>query len=283
MTKELHRRTKHAAIAASLTAALSGAVSLQAFACGAEPLIGEVCVFAIPYCPVGYMPADGRLLPISQNQLLFALINNTYGGDGKLSFAVPDLMGRTVVGAGISRDSNVVPVAWGKKYGGSTVTLKANQIAPHTHPATGTATIAAGSVINGPLNLPVTGGTVSGQTISGSVTVNALNGDNPPSGAKPTPSASVNTVGKAGSASAFYPPGTTKVAVPSSHNLTVSGGTISGASASGNVNLPASDTTVAATVSVAANVVTALPVNITPPTLGLTVCIATTGIWPNRD
>lgn len=288
MTKKLHLRTKHAAIAAGLTAALGGAVPLQAHACGAEPFIGEICVFAFNYCPTNYMPADGSILPVSSsNQVLFALIGNTYGGTAPTTFALPDLRGRVAAGVGTSTDANVASVTLGKKSGGSTVTLNTNQIAPHTHPATGTATITAGSVITGPLNLPVTGGTVSGQTISGSVTVNALNGDTSVAG-KPLPDGTanppVNTIGKVGNGNpAYYSAGTKPVAVPTSHNLTVSGGTISGASASGNVALPVKDITATATVAVEANTEYAQPVTITPPTLGLTVCIATMGLWPNRD
>jgi microcystin-dependent protein len=74
---------KHLCIAAVLAFATSG----PAFA-GAEPFIGEVETFAFQYCPVGWAPLDGRLLAISQNTALFALLETRYGGDGSTTFAL---------------------------------------------------------------------------------------------------------------------------------------------------------------------------------------------------
>ncbi len=60
-------------------------------ACGDSSYIGEVCVFAFNFCPQGYLPADGRSLPIRDNAALFSLLGITYGGDGKTDFKLPDL------------------------------------------------------------------------------------------------------------------------------------------------------------------------------------------------
>lgn len=65
-----------------------------------ETMVGEVTAYAGSFVPDGWLPADGRLLSINQNQALFSLLGTTYGGDGRTSFALPDLRGRTVVGAG---------------------------------------------------------------------------------------------------------------------------------------------------------------------------------------
>ena len=54
-----------------------------------EPFIGEIETFAFSFCPAGWAPLNGQLLPISQNQALFALLGTTYGGDGKTTFALP--------------------------------------------------------------------------------------------------------------------------------------------------------------------------------------------------
>jgi hypothetical protein len=169
--------------------------------------------------------------------------------------------------------------AIGQKGGSATVTLTTNNLAPHVHPAT--LTLAAGSVMSGTLSLQVSGGTVSGQTVSGSVTVNALNGATAPGTAAGVPTATANTVGKIGlGTGAFYPQGGTPVAVPSSHNLTVSGGTISGATAAGNVVIPAAASTLP--VGVSPNATSQVPVPTVSPNLGLTACIAVVGLYPPR-
>jgi microcystin-dependent protein len=62
-------------------------------------LLGDIDVFAGNYVPTDYLPCDGRLLSIAQNTALFSVIGTTYGGDGKTTFALPDLRGRTIVGA----------------------------------------------------------------------------------------------------------------------------------------------------------------------------------------
>jgi len=66
---------------------------------GGQDLIGAVMPFAANFVPTDYLPADGRLLSIAQNQALFSLLGTTYGGDGVTTFALPDLRGRTIIGA----------------------------------------------------------------------------------------------------------------------------------------------------------------------------------------
>jgi len=56
---------------------------------GANPFLGEVETFAFDFCPLGWSTLNGQLLPISQNQALFALLGTTYGGDGQSTFALP--------------------------------------------------------------------------------------------------------------------------------------------------------------------------------------------------
>jgi microcystin-dependent protein len=56
---------------------------------GENPFLGEVETFAFGFCPVGWTTLNGELLPISQNQALFALLGTTYGGDGRTTFALP--------------------------------------------------------------------------------------------------------------------------------------------------------------------------------------------------
>jgi microcystin-dependent protein len=85
-----------------------------------QDILGEVMPFAGDFVPTDYLPADGRLLPINLNQALFALLGTTYGGDGRTTFALPDLRGRTIIGA-----SAVDPV--GTVVGSPTVGLSNSQ------------------------------------------------------------------------------------------------------------------------------------------------------------
>lgn len=66
----------------------------------AEPFLGEIRLFANGYAPRGWAQCDGQILPIHQNQALYALIGNIYGGDGVTAFALPDLRGKVVVHSG---------------------------------------------------------------------------------------------------------------------------------------------------------------------------------------
>lgn len=65
-----------------------------------EPFIGEIRIVAFDFAPRGYAFCDGQLLPISQNTALFSLIGTTYGGDGRTTFALPDLRGRFPLNSG---------------------------------------------------------------------------------------------------------------------------------------------------------------------------------------
>jgi microcystin-dependent protein len=59
-----------------------------------EPTIGEIAMFAGNFAPRNWALCDGQLLPINQNQALFSILGTTYGGDGRTTFALPDLRGR---------------------------------------------------------------------------------------------------------------------------------------------------------------------------------------------
>lgn len=96
-------------------------------ACGAEPYVGEVCTFAFNYCPQGYLPADGSVVSIAQNQVLFALLGTTFGGNGTTTFALPDLRGRAVVGTGAATGPTS-QVQLGQKRGQEAVTVGASNL-----------------------------------------------------------------------------------------------------------------------------------------------------------
>lgn len=96
-----------------------------------EPFIAEIKIFAGNFAPRGWAFCDGQILPISQNTALFSLIGTTYGGDGRTTFALPDLRSRVPVhvgtGAGLST------YRWGQRGGVENVTLTQLEMPSHTH------------------------------------------------------------------------------------------------------------------------------------------------------
>ena len=87
------------ALAAALAGALMAGTAPAAHA-GMDEYLGEIITAGFNFCPRGTLEADGRLLPIAQNTALFSLLGTQYGGDGRTTFALPDLRGRTIIGAG---------------------------------------------------------------------------------------------------------------------------------------------------------------------------------------
>lgn len=96
----------------------------------ANNYIGEIRMFAGNFAPAGWMFCDGSLLPISENDALFALIGTTYGGDGQNTFALPNLQSRVPIHMGQGPVSNRVI---GESGGTETVTLTVPQLPAHTH------------------------------------------------------------------------------------------------------------------------------------------------------
>jgi microcystin-dependent protein len=62
-----------------------------------DPFIGQITLFAFDFAPRGWAPCAGQVLPINQNQALFALLGTNFGGDGRTTFALPDLRGKEPV------------------------------------------------------------------------------------------------------------------------------------------------------------------------------------------
>ena len=97
----------------------------------ADPFIAEIFMFGGNFAPRNFALCDGQLLPIIQNQALFALVGTTYGGDGRTTFGLPDLRGRVPIHAGSG--PGLTPRNLGLKSGQENVTLTANQMPSHTH------------------------------------------------------------------------------------------------------------------------------------------------------
>lgn len=123
-------KRQHIALATSL---LAGLLPQAAQACGDGAYIGQVCFMATPFCPHGTLEANGRAVNISQYQALYSLLATTYGGDGKATFNLPDLSGRSPRGLGTSPGLTLVQI--GSKGGTSTNTLTIEQMPSHTHSA----------------------------------------------------------------------------------------------------------------------------------------------------
>lgn len=103
----------------------------SAQACSSEPYIGSVCATAADFCPLGYKPAAGQVLQVSEYNALFALLGPNYGGNGHTTFALPDLRGRSMVGTGQRPGGQSVELA--QQRGEEEVTLTEAQMPSHTH------------------------------------------------------------------------------------------------------------------------------------------------------
>lgn len=109
-----------------------------------EPFIGQLTITGFDYPPKGWAKCDGQLLPINQNQALFSLLGTTYGGDGRVTFALPDLRGRAPVHQ--SGDLTL-----GQSLGVERVALTVAQIPPHSHTLNASADFANSSAPGGAL------------------------------------------------------------------------------------------------------------------------------------
>ena len=123
--------------AAVSIAALATAMPGPAYA-QSDQYIGQILYFGGNFCPRGTASASGGLLSIASNTALFSLIGTTYGGDGRTTFALPDLRGRLSIGQGNGPGLTIRPQ--GQSGGLQNVTLTTNQLPAHTHAFTGTPT-----------------------------------------------------------------------------------------------------------------------------------------------
>jgi microcystin-dependent protein len=96
-----------------------------------DPFVAEIRMFAGNFAPKGWATCDGQLLPISQNTALFSLLGTFYGGDGKSTFALPNLEGSTPVGQG--QGAGLSEYFLGQAGGTSTITLLTSEMPLHNH------------------------------------------------------------------------------------------------------------------------------------------------------
>jgi microcystin-dependent protein len=122
-----------------------------------DAYLGEIMWTGATYCPRGWTEADGDLLNISQYSALFALFGTTYGGDGRTTFALPDLQGRVAMGQGTGAGLTVR--AMGQTGGTETETLTTGQLpaleVAVMKPSTAAASPARGSGAPAPTNTTI--------------------------------------------------------------------------------------------------------------------------------
>ena len=96
-----------------------------------DPFVGEIRMFGGNFAPQGWALCNGQLLPIAQNQALFAIIGTFYGGNGTSNFALPNLQGRVPIHQGAG--SGLSPYTIGQSGGTEDVTLLVTQMPAHSH------------------------------------------------------------------------------------------------------------------------------------------------------
>jgi microcystin-dependent protein len=103
-----------------------------------EPFLAEVKMFGFNFPPRRWAQCDGQILPIDQNQSLFALLGTTYGGDGRTTFGLPDLRGRAPIHVGNSATPGSTDHSLGQRSGEEGHVLTLDEMVAHTHQLRGT-------------------------------------------------------------------------------------------------------------------------------------------------
>lgn len=118
----------------------------------AEPFLSEIRLMSFTFAPKGWAQCNGQLLPINQNQGLFSLLGTTFGGDGRVNFALPDLRGRVPIHVGSGH-------VLGESGGAHSHTLSVAELPEHVHAvnaaskATGGSASPSGNVLGGGNNV----------------------------------------------------------------------------------------------------------------------------------
>jgi microcystin-dependent protein len=139
-----------------------------------EPFIGEIQMFGGNFAPRNYAFCDGTLLPIAQNTALFSLLGTTYGGDGRVTFGLPDLRGRIPVHAG--NGPGLTTRRLGESSGAETAALTVNQIPSHVH-AQSVETLQAAAPGTAPNTSNPTNASVAGVMTYSNLAADTLNAD----------------------------------------------------------------------------------------------------------
>jgi len=96
-----------------------------------DPFLGQIQPFGFNFAPRGWAKCDGQLMPISQYSALFSLLGTMYGGDGRTTFALPDLRGRSIVHVG--NGPGLTPITQGEKGGVESLHITLQNMPSHSH------------------------------------------------------------------------------------------------------------------------------------------------------
>ena len=101
-----------------------------------NPLLCQINYIGFNFAPRGWALCDGQLLPIASNTAMFSLMGTAFGGDGRTTFALPDLRGRTPVGVGTG--AGLTPISWAERGGQETIVISTAHMPSHNHSLWGT-------------------------------------------------------------------------------------------------------------------------------------------------
>ncbi len=131
----------------------------------AEPFLSEIRIMSFVFPPKGWALCNGQLLPINQNQALFSLLGTTFGGDGRVNFALPDLRGRTPIHVGAGH-------TLGERGGAQAHTISIAELPTHTHVMAASNAAVTTNVTNN----AVLGNTAPASLYAGASNLAAMNG-----------------------------------------------------------------------------------------------------------
>lgn len=114
-----------------------------------DPYLGEIKIFAGTFTPIHYAFCSGALIPVSQNEALFALLADMYGGDGRTSFGLPEMRGRVPLHTGAI--PGLTTRRQGARFGVELVTLRVEELPIHSHPFMASSLVADSPLITGGL------------------------------------------------------------------------------------------------------------------------------------
>ncbi|MEK6336038.1 MAG: tail fiber protein [Acidobacteriota bacterium] len=112
----------------------------------AEPFLAEIRIMSFNFAPKGWAQCNGQLLPINQNQPLFSLLGTTFGGDGRVNFALPDQRARVPIHVGSGH-------TLGERGGEQAHTLSISELPEHVHSANATTAVATTNTPDGTMLL----------------------------------------------------------------------------------------------------------------------------------
>lgn len=135
-----------------------------------EAMMGEIKMFAGNFAPRGWAMCNGQLLQISQNSALFSILGTTYGGDGRTTFALPDLRGRVAVHAGSG--TGLIRKQLGQSAGEETVNITIKNLPSHSHTVKAVAEVGDEGLPNGNLLASNSSANKSYSTLSANATMN---------------------------------------------------------------------------------------------------------------